>query len=180
MTASARGWKYSWSSRDKPEDLGDDHRRVAVGELGDELGRAAVDEAVDHLVDDRHDELLVPVGEHPLAERLRDERPQALVLRLVHPDERVRTHRHAHDLADAPRAERDVVAHDLRVEVVRVDLVHAVAVERDRRLGPQPVEVRIGVPQVARDPRELRHRLEGSVQRHRHRATPIADIRVRY
>ena len=93
ITASARGWKYSWSVARQAEDLGDHLRRVVVGELADELGRAAVDEPVDHLVDDGDDEVLVPVREHALPERLRDEGAQAPVLGLVHPDERVRAHR---------------------------------------------------------------------------------------
>ena len=163
------------------EDLGDHLHRVAVGELLDELGVAAFGEPVDHPVDDGHDEVLVPVREHPLPERLRDERPQPPVLGLVHPDERVRTHHHAHQLADAPGAERDVVAHDRGDEVVRVDLVRTVGQLGDRRLDPLPVEVRVRIPNVAGDAGELVHRLEGSIHRRGHLSPPeFADVCVTF
>ena len=53
------------------QDRRDHLRRILVRELADELGLTTRGEPVDHLVDDRHDEILVPVREGALPERLR-------------------------------------------------------------------------------------------------------------
>jgi len=142
------------------QDLGDDHRRVVVRELAHQVGRTARGEAVDHLVDDRDHHVLVPVLERPLAERLRHEVPQPPVLRLVHADERVRAHHHAHEFSDRARGERHVVAHRRRHQLVREDLVRPVLHERDRLLAALVPELGVRIADVARHPAELPHRIE--------------------
>ena len=116
----------------QPEDRGDHLHRVPERELTHELGAPTVDERVDHLVDHADHELVLPVGERLLAERLRDERAQPLVLGLVHPDEHVRAHDDAHALADRSRRERHVVAQH------RHDVVEPVHRERLGRLAVPP------------------------------------------
>ena len=143
----------------------------------DELGLTAVGEPVDHLVDDRHDEVVVPVREHPLAERLGDERAQPPVLGLVHPDERVRTHHDAHELADAAGAERLVVAHHRGDVVVRVDLVQPSSSWPTGVSTPLAVEVRVRVADVARDARRTGPSDSNGEQVHR-RGQSVAPVRL--
>ena len=142
------------------EEPRDDLRRIREGELTDEVGAAASGEAVDQVVGDPIDELVLAARERPLRERRGDQRAVATVRGLVHPEHDVLAERIAEERDDDGGREGLVVPQQLRDLVVAVHhedglrgvVRHARQVEAlHGALAPSQRQLGVGVPHVARD-----------------------------
>lgn len=141
------------------QDAGDDLRRVGEVEFAYQLGLAVRSKRVDELVGDGTEQLVLPLREHLLAERRRDQGPVATVLRVVHAEHDVLAHDRAHDeLDDVGRRERVPVAQHLGDVVVAVDEEHLLSLlvrheggfEALHRRGPTSLgQLGVGVAHVA-------------------------------